>query len=498
MTEQSRIEKELWVMEDHKKQRELKKQAESSFHEYIRQAWHLVEPKNEFTSGWHIEAICEHLEAVTRGEIRNLLINIPPRHMKSLAVSVFWPTWVWINDPSLRWLFASYAQSLSTRDSVKCRRIILSKWYQDRWGDRYHLTGDQNEKLKYENNKTGHRIATSVDGTGTGEGGDIIVVDDPHNLKEIHSDLKREGVLTWWSEVMSTRLNDPKTGRQVIVMQRGHEKDLSGKVLEEGGWEHLCLPAQFDPERKCFTSIGWEDPRAEEKELLWPERFDEESIETLIRKLGSHSAAGQLNQRPAPAEGLKFKKSWFRYFREEEKHYTLITPDGEKRYDKGNCWIFQTCDPAATEKQKSDYTVIGTWAVTKDNNLLLIDLYREQVETVEHEFIMLTQREKHKPRYQAVEDKTFGLAIFQKLSRLGIAIKKLKADTDKISRSIPMQVKYENGQVYHPLGVSWVNVYEEELLKFPNGAHDDCVDVASYAGIEIDTGMVQTPRCRQV
>src|SRR5688572_24031655 len=165
--------------------------ARRSLREFICQAWPTVEPATEFVPGWHLDAICDHLEAVTRGGLRNLVINIPPRHMKSLAVSVFWPCWEWITLPERRWLFSSYAASLSIRDSLKCRRLIESPWYRANWGDRFQLTSDQNAKQRFENNKSGYRLATSVGGTATGEGGDRIVVDDPHNVNEAESTLVR-------------------------------------------------------------------------------------------------------------------------------------------------------------------------------------------------------------------------------------------------------------------------------------------------------------------
>ncbi|MBT6046455.1 MAG: terminase, partial [Candidatus Scalindua sp.] len=192
--------------------------AEASLLEFIKQAWHILEPTTVFQSGWHLEAICDHLEAATNRQIRNLIINMPPRHMKSLAVSVFWPCWVWINDPSSRWLFSSYAQELSTRDSLKCRRLISSEWYRKRWGHKFHLTGDQNQKTRFENDKTGYRLATSVSGLVTGEGGDFIVCDDPHNVKQAESEAVRKGTLRWWDESMSTRGNNPKTVVKVVDM----------------------------------------------------------------------------------------------------------------------------------------------------------------------------------------------------------------------------------------------------------------------------------------
>ena len=159
-----------------------------SLREFVRQAWPVVEPSTPFVPGWHIDAIIQHLEAVTGGQIRNLLINVPPRHMKSLLVAVFWPVWEWIRWPQRRWLFSSYSAQLSIRDSVKCRRLIESPWYQERWADRFALTSDQNTKGRFDNNRSGYRLSTSVGGSATGEGGDRIVCDDPNNVNEVESD----------------------------------------------------------------------------------------------------------------------------------------------------------------------------------------------------------------------------------------------------------------------------------------------------------------------
>lgn len=286
-----------------------------TWRDFMRQAWPILEPATPYVHGWHVDAIADHLTAVTQGQIRRLLINMPPRHMKSLAISVFWPSWSWTEQPELRWLFASYALSLSKRDSLKCRRLIESPWYQERWGGVFQLTGDQNEKLRFENDHTGYRLATSVGGAATGEGGDIVVIDDPHNANEAESDTIREGVIEWFDGVMSTRLNDPKRGRMVTVMQRAHSKDVAGHILECGGWEHLCLPAEYEPKPQVYvTSLGFEDPRTEPGELLWPERFGRAEIDSLKKSLGSYRAAGQLQQRPAPADGGIFKRHWWRFW----------------------------------------------------------------------------------------------------------------------------------------------------------------------------------------
>ena len=185
-----------------------------------------------------------------------MLINVPPRHMKSLLVSVLWPAWEWIQHPERRWLFSSYAASLSIRDSMKCRTLIESPWYQSFWGDRFALSSDQNTKTRFDNNRSGYRIATSVGGAATGEGGDRIVCDDPHNVQEAESDSIRKTTTDWFDVVMSTRVNDPRTAAKVVVMQRCHQRDLSGHLLAQGGWDHLCLPAEYEgPTRSHFDRL---------------------------------------------------------------------------------------------------------------------------------------------------------------------------------------------------------------------------------------------------
>src|SRR5450432_4757514 len=186
--------------------------------EFVKQAWPVVEPSTPFVPGWHIDAIVDHLEAVSRGLIRNLLINVPPRHMKML-VSVLWPAWEWIQWPEGRFLYSSYGAQLSIHDSVKCRRLIESPWYQARWGNRFALTSDQNTKGRFDNDRSGYRLSTSVGGAATGEGGDRIVCDDPNNVNEVESDFVRKSTNDWWDVVMCTRVNDPKTTAKVVVMQ---------------------------------------------------------------------------------------------------------------------------------------------------------------------------------------------------------------------------------------------------------------------------------------
>src|SRR3954452_2638572 len=264
-----------------------REKARRSFKEFVVQAWHVLEPGNEFVEGVHIDAICDHLQAVTEGRITDLIINVPPGHAKSLLVAVFWPAWVWIDHPEAKWLFTSYREPLAIRDSLKCRRLIESDWYQQRWGNRFELRADQNQKQRFENDRTGYRVVVPMS-AGTGERGDYVVVHHPHSVDQAESDTQRVAAVEWWNGSMSTRLNNPSQGHKIVIQQRLHEADLTGDLLIRGGYEHLCLPAEFEPERRCQTSIGWTDPRTSAGELLWPQRVDQAVLNGYKVSLGSY------------------------------------------------------------------------------------------------------------------------------------------------------------------------------------------------------------------
>lgn len=443
--------------------------ASRSLKEFIRQAWDVVEPGTPYVSGWHLDAICEHLEAISRGDLRNLLITIPPRHMKSLSVCVFWPCWEWIRAPQRRWLYASYAESLSVRDSVRCRRLIQSPWYQSRFGDRFSITVDQNEKHRFETDHGGCRIASSVGGSNTGEGGDRIVCDDPHNVQEAESDVTRKSECDWWDRVMSTRLNDPKTGAKVIIMQRVHESDLAGHVLKQGGYEHLCLPAEYDGVRRT-TSIGWTDPRQHENELLWPEQFGAAQIEELKLRMGSYAAAAQLQQRPSPASGGIFKRHWWRSYNE-----ALDVDDCDE--------MIQSWDLAFKDGKNSSYVVGQVWG-RWGADMALLDQRRARMtfpETLDA-FRQLTARW---PRAgcKLVEDKANGPALIAMLQCEIPGIVPVRPDGTKEARAHAVSPLIEAGNVYLPDKsiAPWIDEFIEECAVFPKGAHDDQVDCCTQA-----------------
>ena len=225
-----------------------KRLAERSLHEFFIQSWHITTPGSDLCDGWHLEAIAEHLEAVIAGQIQDLLILVSPRCGKSLLTSICLPAWAWIRRPELQFLCASYGQDLSNDFSVNCRRLMRSPWYQQRWGNHWQFVGDVNRITEVKNNLSGFRLATSTDGRGTGRGGQILICDDPHNLKDVASDTKRAGTHEWWGKVWSTRRNGP-TASRVTIMQRSHADDVARRIIDDGA-EVLEIPMEWHDQVK--------------------------------------------------------------------------------------------------------------------------------------------------------------------------------------------------------------------------------------------------------
>ena len=467
-----------------------------SLREYVARAWEIVEPGKTFVSGWHIDAICDLLEAVSRGEIQNLLINIPPRHMKSLLVGVFWPTWEWgpLGRPGEQYLTASYAATLSIRDAVKSRRLLTSPWYRRLWGHKFDLSGDQNAKTRYDNDQNGYRIATSVGGAATGEGGSRIIVDDPHNAIEAQSDTLREGAITWWRETMSTRLNDPKHDARVVVMQRLHEDDLSGYIKKSGeDWTHLCLPAEFEPPSKCRVWVKdkliFEDPRTEEGDLLYEARFPQSEIERLKRELGEYGTAGQLQQIPSPSGGGILNTTKIG-----------LWPAGADLPKLE--FVLQSYDTATSEHTYNDPTAflaLGVFHSQQKHQVLVLDAWQDHLKYPD---LRRRVREEYATRYGEdespgeplkpvnvvlVEDKSSGPAIRQDLQQAGIPIIPYNPGrADKIQRALDIAPLVDIGLVWilesaleDGRPVEWAREFMSDLRAFPVGKNDHYIDALS-------------------
>ncbi len=291
--------------------------AYTSLSHFTRVMWPVLEGRKVYKGGWHIEAICDHLEAVSAGQIDRLRIHMPPRHMKSTLVSVMWPVWDWLKTPGRQWLSLSHVHTLSTRDNLKSRRVFQSALYQellnlsdDQIVRDLRLLGDQNLKTKFENTANGYRMSAGILGSYIGEGGDILTIDDPLDPRGVVSDKRREDINETFDQSVKTRLNDPDAGGIVLTCQRLHHQDLPGHIeeRESGRWNVLVLPARYEPGRKCIIStLGFEDPRKDPGEPLHVSRYNSESLDEMEGDLGQYGWAGQGMQRPQPMGGGLFK-----------------------------------------------------------------------------------------------------------------------------------------------------------------------------------------------
>jgi hypothetical protein len=342
---------------------------------FVRHFWHILEPSRPLVEGWALEAICLHLEAVTFGDIKRLLINVPPGFMKSLLVNVFWPAWEWgpMGMPHTRYVAFSYGAHLTERDNAKFRDLVRSPEYKELWGN-FVLTKDG--EVKVGNDKTGWKFATSVNGIGTGERGDRIIFDDPHNVREAESDVVRQGTVTWFREGMSNRLNDMTTDPIVVIMQRVHENDVSGEIIShpELGYTHLYIPMEFESGRRCVTSLSdgtilWEDPRIDDGELAWEERFPEE---TLVQfRVLPYMWAGQYQQAPEPRGGGIIKRHYWQYYTPENQMEFGVKPRKVMRKGKEEWllpfppfeYVVASLDSAYTEKEENDPNGFTVWGV---------------------------------------------------------------------------------------------------------------------------------------
>jgi predicted phage terminase large subunit-like protein len=469
-------------------------------HRYFRDVvWPVVEPGTEFVDNFHLHVILEHLKAVVDGQISNLIINIPPRFAKSLLVSVSFPTFTWIDHPQARFIFASYSANLSTRDALKSRRVINSIKYQEYYGDRFQLSDDQDVKARYENDKTGFRLSTSVGGLGTGEGGDYLVCDDPHNVLQAESDTVREEAWLWWSETMSSRLNNPKKGGKIVVMQRVHESDVCGHALAEQAseYEHLCIPMRFEKEyRKVMvggieqttnevvppkpTKIGYVDPRTEDGELAWPNRFDEDATKKLETAMGTYAVAGQFQQRPSPRGGGLIMAD------------RIIILDALPQ--EAIVWV-RGWDLASTEEltgANPAYTagvLLGKYGHNEKQRFIIAHVVRQRKSPDGvRKLIKQTAEEDGKNiRIKLPQDPgQAGVAQAQDLIAMlaGWTVKAERPTGDKVQRAEPFAAQVEAGNV-SVLRAEWTKPFLDELRGFPTAKYKDQVDAAADAFNEL-------------
>ncbi len=459
---------------------------------FCKLAWPTLLPGVPLVWNWHHDALCEHLQATQERAITRLLINIAPGHTKSSLVSVLFPLWCWLHEPFQRWLCGSNNLSLALRDNMESRRLIESEWFQACYGEHFKLVKDQNAKMFYANDRQGYRMAVGVSARTTGKRGTNLLLDDPHDAME--GEKERRSVIEWFANTWISRLNDYKTGVMIIVGQRIHYEDLTGHILATfDDWDHLNLPTEFETEYRCTTSLGWSDPRAEEGELLWPEKYPPETITALKRAMGSYLYSAQYQQRPVPASGGQFQKQWLRAFTEESGYYELERSAGPKRVLKSVCTLMITGDLAVSEKQSADYTVFAVWAITPERDLLLLDLFRDRIDNPTQQKTVHALYVRYQPASIVIESVAYQLAFIQQLRSQGLPVREYTPVRDKVSRAITAAVMYEAEKVFHNRALPNLADIEHELLMFPKAAHDDVVDVVSMA---CEQATVRSPSVR--
>ncbi|HEX4173980.1 MAG TPA: phage terminase large subunit [Acetobacteraceae bacterium] len=469
--------------------------AEDRLMDFVRLMWHAVEPVEPLVVGWAMEAIAEHLEAVSSGQIRHLLMNVPPGFSKTYLCNLFWPAWEWgpKQRPELRYFTLSYTASVTELANEKMRRLVTDPVYQDRWGDVF--TANDN-KVLFQNNKTGMKLASSIGGTTTGLRGDRVILDDPNNVQAVESEQVRDVANRFVSETMPNRVNNIAKSAFVIIQQRTHENDVSGYLLgRESNWTHLMIPMEFDARRPSRTSIGWRDPRKYDGELAWPERFPRSAVERLKEELGEYAYAGQYQQTPSPRGGGIIKSEWWQVWpppeaeaawtrteidREGVEKQIAIFPDWE--------YVLVSLDTAYLEEETADWSACTVWGVFRDfadrPRVMLMEAWRDRVTIHELVLRIIDTARRRKANAVLVEAKASGNSVAQELRRL------MRADEWQVIAEVPKGDKTARMHAIVPLlsgGVvfaperKWSQMVIDEMAQFPRAKYDDLADSASAA-----------------
>ena len=460
-----------------------------SFDAFAARAFREVEPGTDYEWNWHVGCISEHLEAVYRGEIRRLIINLPPRHLKSYLVSSAFPAWVLGHDPSARFIMASYAHHLAEQMVSKSRRIIESPFYRQLFPN-FQFSRDTNKKHHFETDKNGMYYSNALQSI-TGTGGDYVLVDDPINPKEAASDTLRANAIEDIRSTLFSRFNDPRKSKFIMIMQRLHENDPTGNLLLDGGYVHLKLPSIADKPRMIM--LGKKTWTMKKGDLLFPERFNKDALEALRTEMGSYNFAGQYLQEPVPIGGGEFKSQWINYY-----------SAGGIRPKTMNIYIL--CDAAGgdgsvkAKRKLSDFTAFMVVGVAPDNNYYLLDIVRDRMNPTERidklfelhrkwndlggkapkvgyeKYGMMTDNHYIKVKQ---DDTSYRFPVIQLAGPM--------AKEDRIRRMIP---DMENGRWWFPANLMYtdtdgrtMNLVSElvnsEMPTFPRARFDDMLDALS-------------------
>ena len=431
------------------------------FSSFIGKAFHTINPGAEYHDNWHINLIAEHLEAVRLGKTKRLIINMPPRALKSVCVSVAWPAWLLGQNPASRIMAASYSSVLSIKHSLDCRLVVSADWYKKLFPNTI-LSPKHNQKSKFLTTKNGFRFATSVGGSATGEGGDILIIDDPHNPTQINSPKMRNKAIEWFEQTFVTRLNDQNKGAIVLVMQRLHQDDLSAHLEGSGNWEILKIPALAP--HNIIYDLGHKQYNYTQGDLLNNKRDNAEFLNKLEQEIGARNYAAQFLQEPLPANFNLLSLEDITTYSETPEHFD---------------YYVQSWDTAIKTSENADYSVGTCWGVL-NKTFYLTGMIRKKMSYPDLKITMEKWANRYNPRHILIEDKASGQSIIQDLTLVGYNnIKPIKPKLDKITRFAAIVPLFQSGQAQIPAKSSYNRVLINELTSFPNVKHDDIVDSIS-------------------
>jgi predicted phage terminase large subunit-like protein len=440
----------------------------SDFNAFIERSFYELNSTTPFLPNWHIEKIAAELEACRRGETKRLIVNVPPRSLKSHCASVTFPAWLLGHDSSAQIIVASYGQELANKLSSDCRSLFASSFYQELFSTR--LSTQRQALQEFSTTKNGFRMATSVGGVLTGRGADFIIVDDPLKPDEALSDTQRKACNEWFDHTLYSRLNNKKDGCIIIIMQRLHEDDLVGHLLDVGTWKVIRFPAiaEEDEIHDIETPYGPRRFQRRAGEALHPEREPLEILNHLRNALGKFNFSGQYQQAPAPLGGGLVEAEWFK---------TYTAADVPEKFEM----ILQSWDTANKSSELSDYSVCTTWGI-REKHIYLLHVCRKHLGYPEVKRVVREQAEAFRPTTILIEDRASGTQLIQELVGEGMhAIKGYEPAMDKIMRLHSVTSTIENGFVHLPDKACWLAEYLHELIIFPKGKNDDQADSTSQA-----------------
>lgn len=494
----------------------------TSLGDFVIAAWHVLEPNTPLRWNWHLDVLCDHVQSILEGPdavgrlprtglprawTQNALINVPPGTMKSLVVSVFAVAWKWLKTPSWKVLCASGNPRVMTRDSLKCRDLVKSEWYQELFKPRWGLAADQDQKTLFKNSQGGFRAALGAGGAVTGERGDCLQTDDPNDAQAIFSKAHRETVNDrWWDSAFANRVNDPELSTRIVIMQRLHEEDLTGHILKKeklksrgGAWEHLCMQMEYEPKGWSGkgqepTWLGWTDPRSVPGELLMPHRFSRRYCTEEQTRQGSAGYAGQNQQAPAPAEGNRFLRTWWRFYKPYKApswwRPLCLRPEGTsdlppvelpKAYDE----VWESWDFTFKDTDGTDFVCGQKWG-RRGADKYLLEVFHERAGLAASVKAVAALHAKAPFASRVlIEDKANGSAVVETFKSRISGIIAVEPMGSKEARAASIEPQVEAGNVYLPDGAEWLGEFIDEFAVFPGGAHDDWIDACSQALIHV-------------